>query len=89
MPGNHLDNVEAFLDDTKLTDPLTGGGVPPNEKLMRSIEDKVKVPESGKDAFRNEIFRRVAMAEGCGEKFDYYKHDNTMTPPMCATSQVH
>ena len=72
---NYLDNVEAFLDDAKLTDPITGEEVPPNEKLMRSIEDKVKVPESGKDAFRNEIFRKVAMAERRGEKFDYRSHD--------------
>jgi predicted Ser/Thr protein kinase len=30
---------------------------------MRSIEEKVKVPEGGKDAFRNEVFRKVAMAQ--------------------------
>jgi serine protein kinase len=72
---NYLDNVEAYLDDAKLTDPITGEEMPPNEKLMRSIEDKVKVSESGKDAFRNEIFRKVAMAERRGERFDYRTHD--------------
>ncbi|MBI5649833.1 MAG: protein prkA [Chloroflexi bacterium] len=72
---NYLDNVEAYLDDARLSDPITGEEVPPNEKLMRSIEDKVKVSESGKDAFRNEIFRKVAMAERRGEKFDYRSHD--------------
>jgi serine protein kinase len=72
---NYLDNVEAYLDDSRLTDPITGEEVPPNEKLMRSIEDKVKVSESGKDAFRNEIFRKVAMAERRGDKFDYRTHD--------------
>jgi serine protein kinase len=72
---NYLDNVEAYLDDAKLTDPITGEEVPPNEKLMRSIEDKVKVSESGKDAFRNEIFRKVAMAERRAERFDYRTHD--------------
>jgi serine protein kinase len=72
---NYLDSVEAYLDDTKLTDPITGEEVAPNEKLMRSIEDKVKVSESGKDAFRNEIFRKVAMAQRRREKFDYRTHD--------------
>lgn len=72
---NYLDNVEAYLDDARLADPITGEEVPPNEKLMRSIEDKVKVSESGKDAFRNEIFRKVAMAERRGDKFDYRMHD--------------
>jgi serine protein kinase len=59
---NYLDNVEAYLDDKKLVDPLTEEEREPDEKLMRSIEEKVRVPESGKDAFRNEIFRKVAMA---------------------------
>jgi serine protein kinase len=72
---NYLDNVEAYLDQTRLTDPITGEEVPPNEKLMRSIEEKVHVPEHGKDSFRNEIFRKVAMAHRRGEKFDYTTHD--------------
>src|SRR5262250_855653 len=72
---NYLDNVEAYLDQTKLTDPITGEEVPPNEKLLRSIEEKVQVPEHGKDSFRNEIFRKVAMAHRRGEKFDYTTHE--------------
>lgn len=72
---NYLDNVEAYLDQTKLTDPITGEEVAPDEKLMRSIEEKVQVPEHGKDSFRNEIFRKVAMAHRHGEKFDYTTHE--------------
>jgi serine protein kinase len=72
---NYLDNVEAYLDQTKLTDPITGEEVPPDEKLLRSIEEKVQVPEHGKDSFRNEIFRKVAMAHRHGEKFDYTTHE--------------
>lgn len=72
---NYLDNVEAYLDQTKLLDPITGEEVAPDEKLMRSIEEKVQVPEHGKDSFRNEIFRKVAMAHRHGQKFDYTTHD--------------
>jgi len=72
---NYLDNVEAYLDQSKLLDPITGEEVPPNEKLLRSIEEKVQVPEHGKDSFRNEIFRKVAMANRHGEKFDYTTHE--------------
>jgi serine protein kinase len=72
---NYLDNVEAYLDQTKLTDPITGEEVPPDERLMRSIEEKVQVPEHGKDSFRNEIFRKVAMAHRHGQKFDYTTHE--------------
>src|ERR671931_1059530 len=67
LVDNYLDNVEAYLDHTKLTDPITGEEVPPDEKLMRSLEQKVQVPEHGKDSFRNEIFRKVAMAHRHGE----------------------
>lgn len=72
---NYLDHVEAYLDHKKIVDPLTEEERDPDEKLMRSIEEKVKVPESGKDAFRNEIFRKVAMAQRRGERFDYTTHE--------------
>jgi serine protein kinase len=72
---NYLDNVEAYLDQTKLTDPMTGEDLAPDEKLMRSIEEKIQVAEYGKDSFRNEIFRKVAMAHRHGEHFDYTTHD--------------
>ncbi|MBI3327552.1 MAG: protein prkA [Nitrospinae bacterium] len=72
---NYLDHVEAYLDDKKIIDPITEEERDPDEKLMRSIEEKVKVPESGKDAFRNEIFRKVAMAQRRGERFDYTTHE--------------
>lgn len=73
--SNYLDNVEAYLDDTQLTDPVTGEERPPDERLMRSIEEKVQVSESGKDSFRNEIFRKVAIAERRNERFDYTTHE--------------
>ncbi len=76
---NYLDSVEAHLDHTKLTDPITGEEISPNETLMRSIETKVQVPEHGKEAFRNEIFRKVAMANRRGEKFDYTTHEKLKT----------
>jgi serine protein kinase len=72
---NYLDNVEAYLDQAKLTDPITGEEVPADEKLMRSIEEKIQVPDYGKDSFRNEIFRKVAMAHRHGDKFDYTTHE--------------
>lgn len=72
---NYLDSVEAYLDQTKLIDPITNEEMPPDEKLMRSIEEKVQVPDHGKDSFRNEIFRKVAMAHRHGDPFDYTSHE--------------
>ena len=68
---NYLDHVEAHLEDRMLTDPLTGEEHPPDERLMRSVEEKVGISERGKEAFRNEVFRKVAIAQRRGEKFDY------------------
>lgn len=75
LVDNYLDNVEAYLDKTKLTDPITGEEVPPDEKLMASIETKVGVVVAGRDSFRNEVFRKVAMSNRHGEKFDYTTHE--------------
>jgi Putative Ser protein kinase len=73
--SNYLDHVEAYLDGTTLIDPVTGEEREPDERLMRSIEEKVNVTEAAKDSFRNEIFRKVAIAERRNETFDYTTHD--------------
>ncbi len=74
LVDNYLDNVEAHLEHTKLIDPITGEEVPPHEKLMRQIEEKVQVPEHAKDSFRNEIFRKVSVASRAGGTFNYTTH---------------
>jgi serine protein kinase len=76
---NYLDHVEAYLDQRKRPDPITGEEVPADEKLMRSIEEKIQVPDHGKDSFRNEIFRKVAVAHRHGEPFDYTTHEQLKT----------
>jgi len=59
--GNYLENVGAFLDGSKLENDL-GELVEPNEKLMRSVEEKIQVTESGKKSFRQEIGRKMAKS---------------------------
>lgn len=73
--NNYLDHVEAYLDGKKINDPITGEEQDADERLMRSIEEKVNVSEGGKDAFRNEIFRKVAIAARRDGDFDYTKHE--------------
>lgn len=73
--NNYLDHVEAYLDGKKIIDQITGEEHDPDERLMRSIEEKVQVSEGGKDAFRNEIFRKVAIAARKEGGFDYTKHE--------------
>jgi serine protein kinase len=64
MLDNYLLNVEAYLEDIKMRDPITLEGKDPDEKLMRAIEEKVSpsVPETAKDSFRQGVFMRIGMA---------------------------
>ncbi len=55
---NYMDQIEAFLDNGKIEDEW-GTYHEPNEKLMRSIEEKVGISESGKKSFRQEIYRKM------------------------------
>lgn len=60
---NYLTNVEAYLQDTSVRDPITQEDREPDEKLMRAIEEKVSpsVPETAKDTFRQGVFVRIGM----------------------------
>jgi serine protein kinase len=72
---NYLDNVEAYCNRTKLKDPITEEEVDPDEKLMRSIEEQVGVPETGKRAFREEILIRISSLARRGQRFEYSSHE--------------
>ncbi|MBW3622554.1 MAG: PrkA family serine protein kinase [Armatimonadetes bacterium] len=75
MLNNYLDNVEAFCNHTKVTDPITEDEVEPDEKLMRSIEEQIGVTENAKKAFREEILIRISALARKGLSFDYTSHD--------------
>lgn len=72
---NYLDNVEAYCNKTKMLDPLTGEEMPPDEKLMRSIEEQIGISENAKKAFREEILIRISAYARKGKKFDYNSHE--------------
>lgn len=72
---NYLDHVEAYCHRIKLTDPLTGDEVEPNEKLMRSIEEQIGISENAKKAFREEILIRISVYARKGEAFHYHSHE--------------
>ncbi|MDP6369264.1 MAG: serine/threonine protein kinase, partial [Planctomycetota bacterium] len=48
-----------------------GGEREPDERLMRSIEDNVEIPESRKDDFRHELMNYIAALTLEGKTFDY------------------
>ncbi len=70
----YLDEIEASLDQRKVTDPMTGENRPPDERFLRSVEEKIKVSESGKQSFRQEVIRKAMVAFKAGEKFRLASH---------------
>ena len=70
----YLDEVEAALDKREITDPITGESRAPDERFLRSVEEKIKVSESGKQSFRQEVVRKAMVAYKAGEKFTLDSH---------------
>src|SRR5579872_4964439 len=70
----YLDEVEASLDQRQVTDPMTGENRAPDERFLRSVEEKIKVSDSGKQSFRQEVVRKAMVAFKTGEKFRLSSH---------------
>jgi serine protein kinase len=72
--NKYLDEVEATLDNRMLKDPITGEERKPDERFLRSVEEKIDVSDSGKQSFRQEIVRKAMGAFKRGEKFTLNSH---------------
>jgi serine protein kinase len=70
----YLDEVEASLDRREITDPITGESRSPDERFLRSVEEKIKISDSGKQSFRQEVVRKAMVAYKAGEKFTLVSH---------------
>src|SRR5687768_3641965 len=70
----YLDEVEATLDNRLIKDPITGEERKPDERFLRSVEEKIDVSDSGKQSFRQEIVRKAMGAFKRGEKFTLNSH---------------
>jgi serine protein kinase len=69
--GNYIDNVKAYTQREKVRNKFTGMYEEPDERLMRSIEEKIDIPESRKDDFRREIMNYIGALSIDGKTFDY------------------
>ena len=68
---NYIDHVKAYVLGEKVKNPYTGAPEPPNERLMRSIEERIDIPESRKDDFRREIMNYIGALALEGKPFTY------------------
>jgi serine protein kinase len=69
--ANYIDNVKAYTQKERVKNPYTGQDEEPDERLMRSIEEKIDIPESRKDDFRREIMNYIGALAIEGRQFDY------------------
>jgi serine protein kinase len=69
--ANYIDNVKAYTQKEKVKNRYTGADEEPDERLMRSIEEKIDIPESRKDDFRREIMNYIGALAIEGRQFDY------------------
>ena len=76
--ANYIDNVKAYTQREKVRNRFTGGYDEPDERLMRSIEEKIDIPESRKDDFRREIMNYIGALAIDGKRFDYKTNERLM-----------
>jgi len=70
----YLDEVEAMLDSREVSDSMTGETRPPDERFLRSVEEKINISDAGKESFRQEVVRKAMVAYKQGEKFSLGSH---------------
>jgi serine protein kinase len=69
--SNYIDNIKAYTQKEKVKNKYTGQDEEPDERLMRSIEEKIEIPESRKDDFRREIMNYIGALAIEGRIFNY------------------
>jgi serine protein kinase len=72
---NYIDNVKAFTLKEKVRNRYTGQDEAPDERLMRSIEEKIDIPDSRKADFRKEIMNFIGALAVDGKEFKYDTND--------------
>ena len=61
------------MDDTKVENEW-GDLEEADEKLMRKVEEKIEVTNSGKDSFRQEIYRKMIKSKSESGEYNYESH---------------
>ncbi len=69
--ANYIENVRAYTQKERVKNRYTGRDEEPDERLMRSIEEKIDIPPSRKDDFRQEIMNYIGALSLDGKKFEY------------------
>ena len=66
----YLDHVMAYIDDDTVVDEVTGHDTNPDETFLRSVEEKLDIPNDRKDDFRQEVSNWVSRRARKGKSFN-------------------
>jgi serine protein kinase len=69
--ANYIDNIKAYTQKERVRNKYTGQDEEPDERLMRSIEEKIDIPENRKDDFRREIMNYIGALAVERKTFNY------------------
>jgi len=75
LAANYIDSMKSFTLKEKVKDRFTGRDVEPDERLMRSIEEKIGITEDRKEDFRREIMNYIGALAVEGRKFEWHTND--------------
>jgi serine protein kinase len=75
LAANYIDAIKAFVLKEKVKDRFTGQDIEPDERLMRSVEEKIDIPENRKEDFRREIMNYIGALAVDGKKFEWHTND--------------
>lgn len=73
--ANYIDNIKAYTQKEKVKNRYTGQYEEPDERLMRSIEEKIQISEVQKDDFRRLIMNSIGAMAVEGKSFDYKSNE--------------
>src|SRR5579884_1489320 len=71
LAANYIESVRAYTQHERVRNRYTGRDEDPDERLMRSIEEKIDIPDSRKDDFRQEIMNYIGALALDGKRFEY------------------
>jgi len=75
LAGNYIDNIKAYTLKERVKNRYTGQDEDPDERLMRSIEEKIDIAENRKDDFRREIMNFIGALAVEGKRFQWSTND--------------
>ncbi len=78
LASNYLDNVKAYCLKEKVRNKYTGQKEEPDERLMRSVEQKIEIPESRKEDFRREIMNYIGGLALESKPFDFRSNERLL-----------